>query len=139
MLHIYLVKTIFMMKKLTIIFLFIWIMPSIYAQNQTQKEDNSYEKNYYQKRKIISQTADIITTVVKQLKESHYEKNEQVKSLVIEAFGALNQGSAFKKQYLQDAKEQKWKAAFYNAEQYWQYQIKATDLLLQARKMLKAK
>jgi len=134
----YLVKTIFMMKELTIIFLFIWIMPSIYAQNQTQKDDNSYEKNYYHKIKIISQTESIIKVIVEELKENHFEKNEQVKSLVTEAFKALFKGEKFQKQYLQDAKVQKWKNAFFNAEAYWQQQVKAADLLLQAKKILKA-
>jgi len=40
---------------------------------------------------------------------------------------------------LLDAKKQKWKLAFFNAKQYLQYQVKASDLLLQVRKMLKAK
>jgi len=41
------------MKKLTTLLLFICMMPSIYAQNQTQKDADSYERHYRDKSEAL--------------------------------------------------------------------------------------
>jgi nitrous-oxide reductase len=77
--------------------------------------------------------------VVKWLKENHYENHPYVKALVVDAVAQLNKAAEPKKNYEKFAKEGKWKDAFLWAEQYFQYQVKAADAGLRAKKLLKEK
>ncbi len=105
----------------------------------TAKELAGYKKNYEDKLKVISQTQDVINSVVKWLKENHYENHPYVKALVVDAVAQLNKAAEPKKNYEKYAKEGKWKQAFLWAEQYFQYQVKAADAGLRAKKLLKEK
>ena len=105
----------------------------------TKAELEGYKKNYEDKLKVISQTQDVINSVVKWLKENHYEKHPYVKALVTDAVAQLNKAAEPKKNYEKFAKEGKWKDAFLWAEQYFQYQVKAADAGLRAKKLLKEK
>jgi nitrous-oxide reductase len=105
----------------------------------TKAELAEYKKNYENKLKVIAQTQDVINGVVKWLKENHYEKYPYVKALVQDAVAQLNKAAVPKQNYEKFAKEGKWKDAFLWAEQYFQYQVKAADAGLRARKLLKEK
>jgi len=98
-----------------------------------------YKKNYEDKLKVIAQTQDVINSVVTWLKENHYEKYTSVKALVVDAVAQLNKAVAAKQNYEKYAKAGKWKEAFLWAEQYFQYQVKAADSGLRAKKLLKEK
>lgn len=103
----------------------------------TKAQLAGYKKNYEDKLKVLAQTQDIINGVVKWLKENHYEKYPPVKALVVDAVAQLNRAVKVKQKYEKLAKEGKWKQAFLWAEQYWQYQVKAADSGLRAKKLLK--
>ena len=93
----------------------------------TKEQLNEYKKNYEDKLKVISQTQDVINSVVTWLKENHYENHPYVKALVEDAVAQLNKAATPKANYEKFAKEGKWKDAFLWAEQYYQYQVKAAD------------
>ncbi len=105
----------------------------------TKKELAEYKKNYEDKLKVIAQTQDVINGVVKWLKENHYENYPYVKALVQDAVAQLNKAATPKANYEKFAKEGKWKDAFLWAEQYFQYQVKAADAGLRAKKLLTEK
>ncbi len=105
----------------------------------TKKELEGYKKNYEDKLKVIAQTQDIINGVVKWLKDNHYENHPYVKALVQDAVAQLNKAAVPKQNYEKFAKEGKWKDAFLWAEQYFQYQVKAADAGLRAKKLLTEK
>ena len=105
----------------------------------TKEELAKYKQNYEDKLKVISQTQDVINSVVKWLKENHYENHPYVKALVEDAVAQLNKAAVPKKKYEKYAKEGKWKQAFLWAEQYFQYQVKAADAGLRAKKLLTEK
>ena len=102
-------------------------------------EEADYKKNYEHKIKVIKQTDDVLNRVVNYLKTNHYEKYPSVKSLVDDAFVQLNKAKMAKEKYIKYEKEAKWKDAFIWAEQYWQYQVKAADFDLRAKKLLDEK
>jgi len=104
------------------------------------KEDLAkYKKQYEEKLKVIKQTADVINGVVDYLKKNHYEKYPYVKALVEDAVDQLNKAKFTEDNYKKYAKEGKWKDAFLWAEQYFQYQVKAADVGLRAKKLLDEK
>ncbi len=105
----------------------------------TKAQLAGYKKNYEDKLKVIAQTQDVINGVVKWLKENHYENHPYVKALVQDAVAQLNKAAVPKQNYEKFAKEGKWKDAFLWAEQYFQYQVKAADAGLRAKKLLKEK
>jgi len=105
----------------------------------TMAELAKYKQNYEGKLKVISQTQDVINSVVKWLKENHYENHPFAKALVEDAVAQLGKAAVAKKNYEKFAKEGKWKQAFLWAEQYFQYQVKAADAGLRAQKILKEK
>ncbi len=105
----------------------------------TKEELAKYKKNYEEKLKVIKQTQDVINSVVKYLKENHYEKYPYVKALVEDAVDQLNKAKFTEENYKKYAKEGKWKDAFLWAEQYFQYQVKAADVGLRAKKLLDEK
>ncbi len=105
----------------------------------TAKQLAGYKKDYEDKLKVIAQTQDVINSVVKWLKENHYENYPYVKALVVDAVAQLNKAAVPKANYEKFAKQGKWKQAFLWAEQYFQYQVKAADSGLRAKKLLKEK
>jgi len=105
----------------------------------TPEQLAEYKKKYEEKVKVIQQTADIINGVVKYLKENNYEQYPYVKALVEDAVDQLNKAKFAEENYKKYAKEGKWKDAFLWAEQYWQYQVKAADVGLRAKKLLDEK
>ncbi len=105
----------------------------------TKEQLAEYKKNYEDKLEVIKQTQDIINGVVQWLKDNHYEKYPYVKALVGDAVDQLNKAAKAKENYEKYASEKKWKDAFLWAEQYWQYQVKAADVGLRAKKLLKEK
>ena len=105
----------------------------------TKEQLLGYKKNYEDKLKVIGQTQDVINSVVTWLKDNHYENYPYVKALVEDAVAQLNKAATPKENYEKFAKEGKWKDAFLWAEQYFQYQVKAADAGLRAKKLLKEK
>jgi len=105
----------------------------------TKEELAQYKKNYEDKLVVIQQTQDVINSVVKWLKENHYEKYPYVKALVSDAVDQLNKAADAKEKYEKYAAEGKWKDAFLWAEQYFQYQVKAADVGLRAKTLLTEK
>jgi len=105
----------------------------------SKEELEKYKKLYEEKLQVIQQTADVINGVVKYLKENHYEKYPYVKALVEDAVDQLNKAKFTEENYKKYAKEGKWKDAFLWAEQYFQYQVKAADVGLRAKKLLDEK
>jgi len=105
----------------------------------TPEQLAEYKKKYEEKLQVIQQTQDVINQVVAWLKENHYEKYPEVKALVEDAVDQLNRAAETKKLYEKYAAEGKWKDAFLWAEQYFQYQVKAADVGLRARTLLKEK
>ncbi len=109
------------------------------AEKLTPEQLAKYKEQYEKKVEVIKQTADVINGVVKYLKENHYEKYPYVKALVEDAVDQLNKAKFAEENYKKYAKEKKWKDAFLWAEQYWQYQVKAADVGLRAKKLLDEK
>ena len=105
----------------------------------TKEELEGYKKNYEDKLVVIDQTQDIINGVVQWLKDNNYQDYPYVKALVEDAVDQLNAAQTPKANYEKYAKESKWKDAFLWAEQYWQYQVKAADAGLRAKKLLSEK
>ncbi len=105
----------------------------------TKEELEGYKKNYEDKLVVIQQTQDIINGVVQWLKDNNYQDYPYVKALVEDAVDQLNAAQTPKANYEKYAKEGKWKDAFLWAEQYWQYQVKAADVGLRAKKLLSEK
>ncbi len=109
------------------------------AEKLTPQQLQEYKKQYEEKVKVIQETADVINGVVKYLKENNYQKYPYVKALVEDAVDQLNKAKFAEENYKKYAKEGKWKDAFLWAEQYWQYQVKAADVGLRAKKLLDEK
>jgi len=105
----------------------------------TKKQLEEYKKNYEDKLEVISQTQDVINSVVTWLKDNNYQDYPYVKALVEDAVDQLNKATKAKENYEKYANEGKWKDAFLWAEQYWQYQVKAADVGLRAKTLLKEK
>ena len=116
-----------------IVALIILSVQTSYGQSDS-KESN--EELYRYKLKVIKSTQLIITSVVKELKENHFEKNKQAKLLVSNALLALKEANQYKVKYLQYAKEKKWKAALLEADDYWHKQILSADKLYRAKALL---
>lgn len=105
----------------------------------TEEQLAEYKKNYEDKLQVIAQTQDVINGVVKWLKDNNYQDHPYVKALVGDAVDQLNKAAVTKENYEKYANEGKWKDAFLWAEQYFQYQVKAADAGLRAKKLLKEK
>ncbi len=109
------------------------------SQELTKEQLEKYKKDYEKKIQVIKETQDVINGVVKYLKDNNYEKYPYVKALVEDAVDQLNKAKFAEENYKKYAKEGKWKDAFLWAEQYWQYQVKAADVGLRAKKLLDEK
>ncbi len=109
------------------------------SQKLTKAELAGYKKKYEKQVATIEATAKAIDKVVKYLKENHYEKYPYVKNLVADAIDQLNKAKDTEKKYKDYAKKGDWKQAFLWAGQYWQYQVKAADVGLRAKKLLDEK
>lgn len=105
----------------------------------TEEELAEYKKNFEEKVKVIEETQSVINSVVKWLKENNYQEYPQVKSLVEDAVDQLNRAKEPKKKYEKFAEQKKWRDAFLWAEQYFQYQVKAADVGLRAKELLRMK
>lgn len=103
----------------------------------TEEELAEYKKNYEDKIKVVNETQDIINSVVEWLKENNYQDYPYVSALVEDAVDQLNLATKAKENYEKYAEEGKWKDAFLWAEQYWQYQVKAADVGLRAKELLR--
>jgi hypothetical protein len=126
-----------MKYTLTVIIIAFMSMQTIFGQEASQNQKQSFETRYNKRLIIIKATQDIIVGVVKQLKDIHFEKNKAAKELVAEAFVTLNEANEYKEKYLKYAKEKNWEAAYNFAEKYWQSQVRSADLLFRAKKILK--
>lgn len=105
----------------------------------TPEELAKYRKNYEDKLVVINQTQEVINGVVAWLKENNYQNYEYVKALVDDAVDQLGRAESAKKNYERYAKEGKWRDAFLWSEQYFQYQVKAADVGLRAKELLRIK
>lgn len=105
----------------------------------TEKELAEYKKKYDEKVKVIKETQNTINSVVSWLKENKYQKYPQVKGLVEDAVDQLGQAKETKEKYQGYAENGKWKQAFLWAEQHFQYQVKAADVGLRAKELLRMK
>ncbi len=109
------------------------------SQEVTKEQLEKYKEDYEKKIQVIKETQDVINGVVKYLKDNNYEKYPYVKALVEDAVDQLNKAKFAEENYKKYAKEGKWRDAFLWAEQYWQYQVKAADVGLRAKKLLDEK
>lgn len=98
-----------------------------------------YKQNYEDKIEVINQTQEVIDGVVTWLKENNYQEYDYVKALVEDAVDQLQRATNAKEKYEKYAAEEKWRDAFLWAEQYFQYQVKAADVGLRAKELLRIK
>ncbi|MFW5705812.1 MAG: cytochrome C, partial [Bacteroidota bacterium] len=114
--------------------------PDAGAEEELNAEELAkYKKNYEDKIVVVNQTQDVINGVVAWLKENNYQEHEYVKALVDDAVDQLGKAETAKKNYEKYAAEGKWRDAFLWAEQYFQYQVKAADVGLRAKELLRIK
>jgi nitrous-oxide reductase len=91
---------------------------------------------YEAKMKAISDTQAVIDSVVAWLKENDYAKDDRAAALVSDAVEQLGKTPPIQAKIDAAAKAGDWKAARLWAEQYYQYQVKAADAGLRAKKIL---
>jgi nitrous-oxide reductase len=103
----------------------------------TPEELAKYKKNFEDKIEVINQTQNVINGVVAWLKENNYQDYEYVKALVDDAVDQLGKAENAKKNYEKYAEEGKWRDAFLWSEQFFQYQVKAADVGLRAKELLR--
>jgi len=103
----------------------------------TKEQLAEFKKNYEDKIKVINETQAVINSVVDWLTQNNYQDHSYVKALVEDAVDQLNQAELAKTNHERYAKEGKYRDAFLWAEQYWQYQVKAADVGLRAKELLR--
>lgn len=111
--------------------------PSLADMKTTQSASTEDDKAQYEnKLRSIEETQMVIDSVVAWLKENNYERDQRAKSLVADAVAQLELAKGVKSKIDAAAKAQNWSSAFLWAEQYFQYQVKAADAGLRAKKII---
>lgn len=111
--------------------------PSLADMKTTQATNSSEDKELYEnKLRSIDETQAVIDSVVAWLKENNYERDARAKSLVTDALAQLELAKGVKGKIDEAAKAQNWSSAHLWAEQYFQYQVKAADAGLRAKKII---
>ncbi|NCA84390.1 MAG: cytochrome C [Clostridia bacterium] len=103
----------------------------------TEAQQAEYKQRFEDKIVVINQTQDVINGVVTWLKENNYQNYDYVKALVDDAVDQLGQAAKAKENYEKYVAEKKYRDAFLWAEQYFQYQVKAADVGLRAKELLR--
>jgi nitrous-oxide reductase len=103
------------------------------AGNKSTEED---KKAYEQKLVSIKETQGAIDLVVTWLKEHDYQSDSRAAALVNDAFAQMDEAKKAQEKMDAAVKQSKWSSALLWAEQYFQYQVKAADAGLRAKKML---
>ncbi|MCA9553948.1 MAG: cupredoxin domain-containing protein, partial [Myxococcales bacterium] len=102
--------------------------------------DLAEEKAAYEaKMETIDATQKVIDSVVTWLKEHDYESDPRSAALVQDAVHQLTEAASIKPKIEASAAAQDWPNARLWAEQYFQYQVKAADAGLRAKKILEEK
>ncbi|MCB9647655.1 MAG: cupredoxin domain-containing protein [Deltaproteobacteria bacterium] len=94
---------------------------------------------YEAKMETIDATQKVIDGVVTWLKEHDYESDPRSAALVQDAVHQLTEAAGIKPKIEASAAAQDWPNARLWAEQYFQYQVKAADAGLRAKKILEEK
>jgi len=91
---------------------------------------------YEAKMKVIKETQAVIDSVVAWLKEHNFSRDERAAALVNDAVEQLSKAPAIQKKIDESVAAEDWPNAFLWAEQYFQYQVKAADAGLRAKKII---
>ncbi len=91
---------------------------------------------YEAKMKSIADTQAVIDSVVAWLKENHFEKEPRAAALVNDAVEQLEAAKGTQAKIDAAVKAEDWATARLWAEQFFQYQVKAADAGLRAKKVL---
>ncbi len=111
--------------------------PSLADMKQTGETSSAEDKQLYEnKLRSIDETQAVIDSVVNWLKENNYERDARAKSLVTDAVAQLELAKGIKPKIDGAAKDGNWSKAHLWAEQYFQYQVKAADAGLRAKKII---
>lgn len=94
------------------------------------------KKLFDEKSKVIEETQEVINSVVAWLKENDFESDPRAAALVLDATNQLAEIDAVKAKVDSAVAEQDWNGARLWAEQLYQYQVKAADAGLRAKKIL---
>lgn len=94
---------------------------------------------YEAKMATVKATQDVIDGVVKWLQEHNYESDTQAAALVTDAVQQLTANKPIQLKIDAAVASEDWPNAFLWAEQYFQYQVKAADAGLRAKKILEEK
>ncbi len=97
------------------------------------------QANYHKKMKTIKATQDVIDGVVAWLKEHKYDQDPQATALVTDAVQQLTANKEIQVKIDAAVAKKDWPNAFLWAEQFFQYQVKAADAGLRAKKILEEK
>jgi nitrous-oxide reductase len=99
--------------------------------------DGAEEKLAYEnKLQTVKDTASVIEDVVAWLKIHNYENDERAVALVRDVQAQLAQAGDIQARIDTAVKDQNWGSAHLWTEQYFQYQVKAADAGLKAKKIL---
>lgn len=97
------------------------------------------EAIYHKKMETIKATQAVIDGVVAWLTEHKYDQDPQAAALVTDAVGQLTANKEIQPKIDAAVAKKDWPNALLWAEQYFQYQVKAADAGLRAKKILEEK
>ncbi len=106
---------------------------------ETEMSPEEARKRYEAKLEAIRSTQGVIDSVIVWLKENHFETDDQAVALVEDAKHQLAEMEAVQPKIDAAVEEGDWNHARLWAEQAYQYQIKAADAGLRAKKILSEK
>lgn len=100
------------------------------------KELAAAEKEYKVKMKAIADTQAVIDSVVTWLNDNNYKKDPRAVSLVNDAVAQLKSAKEIQSRIDAAVKKGDWVQARLWAEQFYQYQVKAADAGVRAKKII---
>jgi nitrous-oxide reductase len=111
--------------------------PSKEDSKTEEAGDSSADKGVYEaKMQQIKDTQAVIESVVKWLNENDYKRNANAVGFVDDALMQLEQIKGISPKIDKAVQEGDWSSARLWAEQYFQYQVKAADAGLRAKKVI---
>jgi len=102
----------------------------------TAEELEEAKRKYEAKKKSIEETKVVIDSVVKWLNENDYKTDPRAVSLVEDAVNQLESAEEVQPRIDEAVEAQEWVQAQLWAEQYYQYQVKAADAGVRAKKII---
>lgn len=121
---------------------YLLVRPKDYQGQDAQEREASAEElakanlEYEAKLESIKQTQAVIDSVVKWLNDNNYKKDSRAVSLVDDAVNQLKAASDIQPRIDKAVEAKDWLQAKLWAEQYYQYQVKAADAGVRAKKIL---